>query len=390
MKIDCTGRKLGFQFDPTRINYDLLMGREIKVSLDKVKDIEGNSIPDPIKFSKTIANVDVASASTTFDFTLHTASCSEPVDTAAIKEKVALELSLTDTGRINVLGAVCKGSDAVATVSLGAKGATSQRRLRSEPWSEDIDEHNSLDAFYFLLNATLRREDNSTVARHLLGTETAGPSARFSVSRMLLHPGEQDIARYSLDAKLTHEEEMILAAADGCDKIGLEHRQHVHLVENIMNETGAEVKEISIHITDLEEQMHSMDHNLEVQMHDMDEHMRAMDQKHHEEIMHDMDEHMRAMDQKHHEEMHAMDQHLEMKLEEILHQVITEGAPGKRGDSLAYERHGERLSPSDDAGIAKMIAQMEHEQHDLRVWLQVCSFLFLVAGSMLAVWLRKS
>ena len=338
---------MGFQFDPMRVNYDLLMGREIEVSIDKVKDIEGNSIPDPIKFSKTIANVDVASASTTFDFTLHTASCSEPVDTAAIKEKVALELSLTDTGRINVLGAVCKGSDAVATVSLGAKGATSQRRLRSEPWSEDIDEHNSLDAFYFLLNATLRREDNSTVARHLLGTETAGPSARFSVSRMLLHPGEQDIARYSLDAKLTHEEEMILAAADGCDKIGLEHRQHVHLVENIMNETAANVKEISIHLTDLEEQMHDIE-------------------------------------QKHHEEMHVMDHNLERKLEEILHQVIAEGANGKLGDSLA---HGE---PSDESGIAKIIAQMEHEQHDLRVWLQICSFLFLVVGSMLAVWMRKS
>ena len=54
LKIDCKERKLGFQFDPVRINYNLLMGKEMSVTVENVKDLEGNPIKEKIKFNKTI------------------------------------------------------------------------------------------------------------------------------------------------------------------------------------------------------------------------------------------------------------------------------------------------------------------------------------------------
>lgn len=132
LKIDCKDRKLGFQFDPIRIRYDLLMGREMTVTVKNVQDLEGNTIPEKITFKKTIANLNLEDVTTSFDFSMNTAVCSTPVDEKSIRNKVADELALSDYDRVGIVSSYCKGKRTIAKIKLGPTGEPSQRRLRNE------------------------------------------------------------------------------------------------------------------------------------------------------------------------------------------------------------------------------------------------------------------
>lgn len=266
MKIDCKGRKLGFQFDPVRIRYDLLMGREMTVTLENVQDLEGNPIPNKITFTKTIANLNLDDISTSFDFTMNTASCKSgaPIDEAAIRNKISSELALSNAERIGILSASCVGQDIVAKIEIGAFYDPPQRRLRNE-----AKHHTALNAFYSLMD--LATDESEPESRRLLKILETGDPVAFSVSNLQVFPGESDVQEFGLNSDPSPEEELILAAAEGCDSHHLEQKEHMLRMKQSMKEQlnvtqshmDQKADETASHIDELETHLEMLDHKLD-------------------------------------------------------------------------------------------------------------------------------
>lgn len=239
LKIDCKDRKLGFQFDPLHVEYDQLMGKEMIVTLDKITDVEGNSIGDKIVFNKTIANLNLDEVSTSFDFKLKTQSCVAPIDESNIRNKIAAELALSDAGRVVILSASCSGVETVANVKIHPTPGVPQRRLRSGD-----GEHTALSAFYYLIDVA---SDGAKLGeRKLISLDDTTPVV-FSVSNLAIHPGESDVKEYELDGELTPEEEIIMAMAEGCDSHNLQQRQQMLKMEMSMKK---QMEELEKHLDD--------------------------------------------------------------------------------------------------------------------------------------------
>ncbi|CAB9525330.1 Cupin superfamily protein [Seminavis robusta] len=271
LKIDCQGRKLGFQFDPTQTGggWDVLMGKEMTVTVDQIKDLEGNVLPNKITFKKTLANLNLQAVTSTFDFRLATSSCTSPVDEANVKNKIATELALSDSSRVTVVTSSCDGTTTVAKVKISPTGG---RRLRNE----EEEDHNALSAFYALLK--LSSGETASGSRKLISLDGADYFT-FSVDTMELVPGEADLKKYGLNAELTPEEEMILAAADACDSIHLEQRHQFlkmeHSVKEHLNQTERMAKETDAHIEELETLLEELDHKMEGKLDDIVAHLLA-------------------------------------------------------------------------------------------------------------------
>ncbi|CAB9519117.1 Cupin superfamily protein [Seminavis robusta] len=246
LKIDCQGRKLGFQLDPTKTGggWDVLMGREMTVTVDQIKDLEGNVLPNKITFKKTLANLNLKAVTSTFDFRLATANCTTPVDESNVKNKIATELALSDTSRVTVVSSSCDGNTTVAKVKISPTGG---RRLRND---EEQEDHNALSAFYALFKLSFSETESGS--RKLMSLDGADYFT-FSVDNMELVPGEADLKKYGLNAKLTPEEEMIMAAAEACDSTHLEQKHQLLKMEHSV-------------IEELETHLEELDHKMEVKL----------------------------------------------------------------------------------------------------------------------------
>ena len=171
--------------------------------------------------------------STSFDFILNTASCSTPIDEDSLKDKISLELALSDPSRVSIVSASCDGTNTVARVRIGPSAGG--RRLR-----HDEGDHTFLSAFYYFVDMasgldSVTNDDND---RTLMSMSTDGTDTdcfSFSVGNMELIPGESDVKTYRFDAKLTLEEEMIMAATEGCYSHHLEERQQMVTIEDHLN-----------------------------------------------------------------------------------------------------------------------------------------------------------
>jgi len=254
LNVLCQGRKLAFQFDQTDIGYDELLGREVNVTVANISDrYRNDQIGPAIKFSKTIANLNLEEVSTAFIFTFETESC--VFDDTIIQNEIAGILALSDPSRINVVTSECLGDITEAEVTIGPVPSPGVRRTLSEKDTQD-----AIGLFYLLVGMT---DDNGLINRRNLGT-TIGTS--FSVSDMKIIPGATDVMLYKPSPDLALKEEMIrigkadentLLQADHIVRLGesLEHvGQSLEKMSEKMNENMNQLS--SEHDGKLEETVH--------------------------------------------------------------------------------------------------------------------------------------
>eukprot|EP00978_Attheya_sp_CCMP212_P009381 scaffold22169_cov41-Attheya_sp.AAC.2 len=277
LNVLCQGRKLAFQFDQTNIGYDELLGKEINVTVAKVSDLHRNyQTGDPIKFSKTVANLNLNEVSTSFMFTLE--SMSSCLVEEAIQNKIAGILALNDPSRINVVRSECLGGTTIeAEVTIGPVPSTGLRRVLSEK-----DTQNAIGLYYSLADMT---NDDGSVRRNLGSTKLT----HFSVSDMKLIPGSTDEKLHKPTVDLAFKEEMIrkgnadestLLQASHIVKLGesLEHMVQkmdqlsseqdgtihssdfqIKEIEHMMTELGKERDEMHFELESLEHMVQKMD-----------------------------------------------------------------------------------------------------------------------------------
>jgi hypothetical protein len=194
---------MAFQFDQTNVRYDMLMGREMNVTVKGVSDRHHNAMNEdapPIRFSKNIANLSLNDVSTSFTFTLNTASCTPPVDdTEAIRSEIAAILTVYDSSRINIVSAICQGTATEATVTIGPPASSGVRRKLSENITH------SLDLFYSLQQVS----KNETHGGRVLADSDGSKSAGFNVRNLRLIPGASDAPLFKTTAVQVRQEEMI-------------------------------------------------------------------------------------------------------------------------------------------------------------------------------------
>jgi hypothetical protein len=194
---------MAFQFDQTNIRYDMLMGREMNVTVKGVSDRNHNAMNEdapPIRFSKNFANLNLNEVSTSFTFTLNTASCITPVDdTEAIQNEIATILTVYDSSRINIVSAICQGTATEATVTIGPPASSSRVRRKL---SENIT--HSLDLFYSLQQVS----KNETHGGRVLADSDGSKSAGFNVRNLRLIPGASDAPLFKTTAVQVRQEEM--------------------------------------------------------------------------------------------------------------------------------------------------------------------------------------
>ncbi|CAB9521505.1 Cupin superfamily protein [Seminavis robusta] len=255
LNIDCKERKLGFLFDEL-MGYDVLMGREMTVSLTGVQDLQGNFNTQAIEFKKTFANLDVNKTGSAFDMMLGSGPCnSTTTNKDDVKVRITQLLNLADATRLEILSAWCESSNqTVARVKMAPETPSFGRQLAERTDSELVsNDHTPLGAFYAL--AQLSREANLALdGRRLTSFNDSVPELlvdfsgniidyTFSVRNLELILHESDVQRYSLDAPPSIEEQLIVAVSEGIDDHSLkqreqllQQREHMIRLENGMKE----------------------------------------------------------------------------------------------------------------------------------------------------------
>ncbi|CAB9518222.1 Cupin superfamily protein [Seminavis robusta] len=239
LNIDCNERKVGFLFDEL-MGYDVLMGREMTVSLTGVQDLQGNFITQAVEFKKTFANLDVNKTGSAFDMMLGSGPCnSTTTNKDDVKVRITQLLNLADPTRLEILSAWCESSNqTVARVKMAPATPGFGRQLGEETESEVVsNDHTPLGAFYVL--ARLSREANLALdGRRLASFNDSVPELlldfsgnsidyKFSVRNLELILHESDVQSYSLDAPPSMEEQLILAVREGIDGHTLKQREQV-------------------------------------------------------------------------------------------------------------------------------------------------------------------
>ncbi|CAB9509704.1 Cupin superfamily protein [Seminavis robusta] len=271
LNIDCKERKLGFLFDEL-MGYNVLMGREMRVSVTGVQDLQGNNITAAIEFKKTFANLDVNKTGSAFDMTLGSGPCnSTTINHADAKVKITQLLNLADPTRLEILDVRCESANqTMVRVKMAPATPNFGRQLGERTDSEVVSyDHTPLGAFYAL--AQLSREANLALdGRRLASFNDSVPELlvdfsgnsidyEFSVSDLELILHESDVQRYSLDAPPSIEEELIMAVREGIDdhslkqrEQALQQREHIIRLENGMKEQlAATAAQTEIQITNL-------------------------------------------------------------------------------------------------------------------------------------------
>jgi hypothetical protein len=155
LNLHCEGSKLAFQFDQTNTDFDELMGREMTVTIGNVSDRHLNKMDKnapPIKFTKTLANLNLDEASARFLITVDDDNCANglSLDDETLQSEIANILALPEPSRIEIVTSVCNEKDAAvgATVMIRPPSDSSVRRSLSER------NHHAVALVYSLLEAT--------------------------------------------------------------------------------------------------------------------------------------------------------------------------------------------------------------------------------------------
>jgi hypothetical protein len=239
LNVHCEGNKLAFQFDQTNIGFDELMGREMNVTIGRVSDLHLNKMDmnaPPIKFTKTLANLNLDEVSASFLFTVDDDNCANgmSVDLEALQSEIANILALPDPSRIEIVSSVCNtDGTAGATVVIGPSPAYgSVRRILSKR-----NDH-AVALVYSLLETTSSLEDGTQRRALANGRE-------FRVGPMKILPGPTDAKLLESDPDMKLEEERIRAGR--CDENEeLQDKRMSRMQEKIEGKIGSVLEELRL------------------------------------------------------------------------------------------------------------------------------------------------
>lgn len=254
------------------------------VYLDEVRDLQGNEIPREIKYTKSIANLDVSDISAEFDIRLDIpCDSSDTIDELEeIQKPVSSMLRLESPNRVVVISNTCFTSYIQAQLKI--LPASTRRQLRADQHQDSADDSQemfAIEAFYELLEkSSSRRRLEST-------SDFSSRSLSFDVDSLKVIPSESDVQRFSLNSQPSVEEEMILAVGEGLDEHLTHQREHIlrseQRVATQLNETELRIESVSTelafktnaHIDEVEQKIEQNDAHIE----DVDAHIGDVDKK---------------------------------------------------------------------------------------------------------------
>jgi hypothetical protein len=218
---------LAFQFDQTTADFDELMGREMTVTIGNVSDRHLNKMDEnapPIKFTKTLANLNLDEASARFLITVDDDNCANglSLDDETLQSEIANILALPEPSRIEIVTSVCNEKDATvgATVMIRPPSDSSVRRSLSER------NHHAVALVYSLLEATSLLEDGTQRRALANGRE-------FHVGPMQIIPGPTDAKLLETDPDVKLKEERIRAGRWD-ENEELQHKQMLSIEGNML------------------------------------------------------------------------------------------------------------------------------------------------------------
>jgi len=295
LQVVCEGRKISFQIDPTvGIDVESVMGKKFSVELGRIGvesvsnvfDINGNSL-DPLKgnifFEKTLADLNLDEASTTFTFTLEDLDCSEESAdalTMEVKERIVdiLGLPTSDIERVDIKDVSCIDGQQVnaAVILLPSLGTGRFLRTRALLLQEDEKDHHSVALYQQLLEKSDMSKVGGSISSPIsLGDRKLakekedsndGPSATllFTLSNMKIVPAASDIKAFATKHELMEEEEELYNFAsssgtkDEAKDVVIKKTDRKALVEELQISTRNIVEEIDgKHEENLLKEIHS-------------------------------------------------------------------------------------------------------------------------------------
>lgn len=290
LQVVCEGRKISFQIDPTIVDVEVVMGKVFSVelgtigveSVSNVYDVNGNSL-DPLKgnifFKKTLANMNLEEASTTFTFTLDELACAEESGgalTMEIKERIVelLGLPMSDTDRVEIQHVTCIDGNQVQAHVLLPPSSGGGRFLRAKSLQEDKKERHSMALYQELLGMSgmrMQSEYPDTSALHRsqpsssrkLGEEEATDTGRkygdlsFTLSNLNIVPSATDLKTFATSLDLQEEEEELYRFASSTSSTASSSGTIDNVKHVVMKTTDrkALVEELEISTRDMVEEM---------------------------------------------------------------------------------------------------------------------------------------
>jgi hypothetical protein len=222
---------LAFQFDQTTADFDELMGREMTVTIGNVSDRHLNKMDEnapPIKFTKTLANLNLDEASARFLITVDDDNCANglSLDDETLQSEIANILALPEPSRIEIVTSVCNEIDTTvgATVMIRPPADSSVRRSLSKR------NHHAVALVYSLLETTSLLEDGTQRRALANGRE-------FHIGPMQIIPGPTDAKLLETDPDVKLKEERIRAGRWD-ENEELQHKQMLSMLRMEENVEG--------------------------------------------------------------------------------------------------------------------------------------------------------
>ena len=262
LQVICEGRKISFQIDPTVgiTDLEVVMGKtfsvelgQIGTSVSNVFDSNGNGRnlrSGNIKFEKTLANLNLDEASSSFQFTLHNLTCAgETVEslTVEVEEKILdlLGLPSIESDRIKIEEINCvdgKELNAIITILPSIGG----RFLRHES-PQDIGNAKSHSIGLFQQLRDQADVEYMSGGRKLgnVKNRIINNSCSYTVGNLKILPSTVDQRVLVTDPDLLDEEEELYRLASSLDGIWKREREEVKEVLMKKSDRQFMVDEIS-------------------------------------------------------------------------------------------------------------------------------------------------
>jgi hypothetical protein len=213
LQVICQDNRISIQIDLEKVDVAKIIGKTLTVEVGTIgentvlQDLSENALAENVKVNKTIANIDLSQASTSFSVSLENFNCSDrelDVLKLNVREKIGGILNITALDRIQIgdLNCVDGKNKLTATVTLAPVKA---RRL----WQRNtMNDKNPLDLFYIFRDAM----PSNIKMRRLSANYDVGKS-HFHVGTMRMELGLADTWKFKRNNTILSKENEIRSFA---------------------------------------------------------------------------------------------------------------------------------------------------------------------------------
>ncbi len=231
LQITCEGRKIGFQINKSLgiIQFDDIVGKTFDVEIGRIGDdspddnylydVNGNPLEYNVEFSRSFANVNLSSASTSFRLLVSNYPCKKESfmvrDGDGISKDIANEIAsaagLTDSSRITMHDVSCRSDQRVtakvhiAPAPESHEGSGSVRKLKNDA------ANTAVGILYKILDIDIdSSHDHGENTIRMLGGNS---SLSFKISDVELLPSDEDVEKYQTHPDNKVKESMLYRIA---------------------------------------------------------------------------------------------------------------------------------------------------------------------------------